>query len=115
LPNRAYAPQGFEAALDEVKIRDLSAISGYTVSGLRALALVRTKLSEVHAAEKLRHRWIGIDVTRVVISLIEKRRRDAFPDLRHQAPKTVHILSMRCDTWWLICVMLWCSRCGVRL
>lgn len=35
----------------------------------------------VHAAEKLKRRWIGIDITHLAISLIEKRMRDAFPAL----------------------------------
>lgn len=33
----------------------------------------------VHAAEKLGRTWIGIDVTHLAISLIERRLRDAFP------------------------------------
>jgi site-specific DNA-methyltransferase (adenine-specific) len=33
----------------------------------------------VHAAQKLGRKWIGIDVTHLAISLIEKRMRDAFP------------------------------------
>ncbi len=44
----------------------------------------------VHAAEKLGRRWIGIDITHLSISLIEKRLRDAFPDVRfevHGTPK----------------------------
>ncbi len=32
----------------------------------------------VHAAQKLGRRWIGIDVTHLAISLIERRLRDAF-------------------------------------
>lgn len=46
----------------------------------------------VHAAEKLRRRWIGIDITNLAISLIEKRMRDAFPDVQfavHGTPKDV--------------------------
>lgn len=35
----------------------------------------------VHAAQKLDRRWIGIDVTHLAISLIEKRMRAAFPDV----------------------------------
>ena len=35
----------------------------------------------VHAAEKLRRQWIGIDVTHLAISLIEKRMKAAFPDV----------------------------------
>ena len=34
----------------------------------------------VHAAQKLNRSWIGIDVTHLAISLIEKRLKDAFPD-----------------------------------
>ncbi len=32
----------------------------------------------VHAAQKLKRRWIGNDITHLAISLIEKRRKDAF-------------------------------------
>lgn len=35
----------------------------------------------VHVAEKLKRRWIGIDITHLAISLIEKRLRDAFPGI----------------------------------
>jgi site-specific DNA-methyltransferase (adenine-specific) len=44
----------------------------------------------VHAAEKLRRRWVGIDITNLAISLIEKRLTDAFPDVAftvHGTPK----------------------------
>lgn len=44
----------------------------------------------VHAAEKLGRQWIGIDITHLSISLIEKRLKDAFPGIRfevHGAPK----------------------------
>lgn len=34
----------------------------------------------VHAAQKLGRQWIGIDITHLAVSLIEKRLRDAFPD-----------------------------------
>lgn len=37
----------------------------------------------VHAAQKLGRRWIGIDITHLAISLIEKRLKDAFPYLNH--------------------------------
>ena len=36
----------------------------------------------VHAAQKLGRKWIGIDVTHLAVSLIERRLLDAFPDLR---------------------------------
>jgi site-specific DNA-methyltransferase (adenine-specific) len=44
----------------------------------------------VHAAQKLGRRWIGIDITHLAISLIEKRLRDAFPGIQfetHGTPK----------------------------
>ena len=47
----------------------------------------------VHAAEKLGRQWIGIDVTHLAISLIEKRLRDAFPAVQfttHGVPQYPH-------------------------
>jgi site-specific DNA-methyltransferase (adenine-specific) len=44
----------------------------------------------VHAAEKLGRTWIGIDITHLAISLIERRLRDAFPGITftvHGTPK----------------------------
>jgi site-specific DNA-methyltransferase (adenine-specific) len=44
----------------------------------------------VHAAQKLGRQWIGIDVTHLAISLIEKRLKDAFPSIAfevHGTPK----------------------------
>ena len=44
----------------------------------------------VHAAQKLNRRWIGIDITHLAISLIEKRLKDAFPGVKynvHGVPK----------------------------
>lgn len=35
----------------------------------------------VHAAQKLRRSWVGIDITSLAIGLIEKRLRDAFPGI----------------------------------
>jgi site-specific DNA-methyltransferase (adenine-specific) len=46
----------------------------------------------VHAAEKLGRNWIGIDVTHLAISLIERRLRDAFPGVTfdvHGTPKDI--------------------------
>jgi DNA modification methylase len=46
----------------------------------------------VHAAEKLKRKWIGVDVTHLAVSLIEKRMRDAFPDIAfevHGTPKDI--------------------------
>jgi site-specific DNA-methyltransferase (adenine-specific) len=44
----------------------------------------------IHAAQKLGRNWIGIDITHLAISLIEKRLRDAFPGIAfdvHGTPK----------------------------
>jgi site-specific DNA-methyltransferase (adenine-specific) len=44
----------------------------------------------IHAAEKLKRKWIGIDITHLAISLVEKRLRDAFPGITfevHGTPK----------------------------
>jgi DNA modification methylase len=44
----------------------------------------------VHAAEHLKRQWIGIDITHLAISLIEKRLRDAWPSIEfevHGTPK----------------------------
>jgi adenine specific DNA methylase Mod len=44
----------------------------------------------IHAAEKLKRRWVGIDLTHLAISLIEKRLKDAFPEIKfdvHGTPK----------------------------
>lgn len=44
----------------------------------------------VHAAEKLNLPWIGIDITHLAVSLIEKRMKDAFPGIKievHGTPK----------------------------
>ena len=46
----------------------------------------------IHAAEKLHRQWIGIDITHLAISLIEKRLKDAFPGIQyevHGTPKDV--------------------------
>lgn len=46
----------------------------------------------VHASEKLRRKWVGIDITNLAVSLIEKRLKDAFPDIAfqiHGTPKDV--------------------------
>ncbi len=38
----------------------------------------------VHAAQKLGRNWIGIDITPLAISLVEKRMKEAFPDLQFE-------------------------------
>ena len=35
----------------------------------------------IHAAQKLGRKWIGIDVTHLAISLVERRLREAFPGI----------------------------------
>lgn len=44
----------------------------------------------VHAAEKMGRQWVGIDVTHLAISLIERRLKEAFPSIAydvHGVPK----------------------------
>jgi adenine specific DNA methylase Mod len=44
----------------------------------------------IHAAQRLGRRWIGIDITHLAISLIERRLKDAFPGIEfevHGTPK----------------------------
>ncbi len=44
----------------------------------------------VHAAEKLKRQWIGIDITHLAIALVDRRLREAFPKIRfetHGVPK----------------------------
>ena len=44
----------------------------------------------IHAAQKLGRSWVGIDITHLAISLIERRLNDAFPDMRfdvHGTPR----------------------------
>lgn len=42
----------------------------------------------VHAAQKLGRQWLGIDVTHLAISLIERRLKDAFPDISYEVVGT---------------------------
>jgi site-specific DNA-methyltransferase (adenine-specific) len=65
----------------------------------------------IHAAQKLRREWIGIDVTHLAISLIEKRLKDAFPGIKyevHGTPKDLdgaRDLAMRDKyqfQWWAV-------------
>lgn len=46
----------------------------------------------IHAAQKLKREWIGIDITHLAVSLIEKRLNDAFPGIKyevHGTPKDI--------------------------
>ncbi len=65
----------------------------------------------IHAAQKLRREWIGIDITHLAISLIEKRLKDAFPGIVfevHGTPKDLEgarDLAMRDKyqfQWWAV-------------
>ena len=65
----------------------------------------------VHAAEKLGRQWIGIDVTHLAISLIEKRLKDAFPDIAFTVEGTPRDLASALDLaardkyqfqWWAV-------------
>src|ERR1017187_6580065 len=40
--------------------------------------------TSIHAAQKLKREWIGIDITQLAISLIEKRLKDAFPGITYE-------------------------------
>jgi len=67
--------------------------------------------TSIHAAQKLRRAWIGIDITHLAISLIEKRLKDAFPGIKyevHGTPKDIdgaRDLAMRDKyqfQWWAV-------------
>jgi len=65
----------------------------------------------IHAAQKLGRKWIGIDVTHLAISLIERRLKDAFPGISFQVHGTPQDLDGARDLaardkyqfqWWAI-------------
>jgi site-specific DNA-methyltransferase (adenine-specific) len=65
----------------------------------------------VHASEKLGRQWIGIDVTHLAISLIERRMKDAFPNLKFEVLGTPKDLAAARDLaardkhqfqWWAV-------------
>ena len=46
----------------------------------------------VHAAQKMGRSWVGIDITHLAVSLIERRLKDAFPSIKfevHGTPKDI--------------------------
>jgi len=49
--------------------------------------------TSIHAAEVLKRNWIGIDVTHLAISLIEKRLNDAWPGIKYEVHGTPKDLS----------------------
>ncbi len=42
----------------------------------------------VHAAQKLERQWIGIDITHLAVSLIERRLKDSFPGIKFEVDGT---------------------------
>jgi site-specific DNA-methyltransferase (adenine-specific) len=65
----------------------------------------------VHAAQKLGRQWIGIDITHLAISLIEKRLRAAFPGIAFTVEGTPKDLDSALDLaardkyqfqWWAV-------------
>ncbi|MGH6679129.1 MAG: DNA methyltransferase, partial [Bradyrhizobium sp.] len=65
----------------------------------------------IHAAQKLGRAWIGIDVTHLAISLIERRLRDAFPGVAFEVHGTPKDLESAVDLarrdkyqfqWWAV-------------
>lgn len=65
----------------------------------------------IHASEKLGREWIGIDITHLAISLIEKRLKDAFPKCQFEILGTPKDLESAVDLaerdkyqfqWWAL-------------
>jgi len=65
----------------------------------------------VHAAQKLGRQWIGIDVTHLAITLIEKRMKDAFPSIAFEVKGRPQSLAAALDLasrdkyqfqWWAV-------------
>jgi site-specific DNA-methyltransferase (adenine-specific) len=68
----------------------------------------------VHAAEKFGRRWVGIDVTHLAISLVERRLKDAFPNIAFEVLGTPRDLSAARDLaardkhqfqWWAVSLL----------
>ncbi|MBY8828955.1 DNA methyltransferase [Hephaestia mangrovi] len=68
----------------------------------------------IHAAQKLDRQWIGIDVTHLAISLIEKRMRAAFPEIAFTVEGTPKDLASAEDLarrdkyqfqWWVVSML----------
>ncbi len=65
----------------------------------------------IRAAQKLGRRWVGIDVTHLAISLIERRLKDAFPGIVFEVHGTPQDIEGACDLahrdkyqfqWWAV-------------
>jgi site-specific DNA-methyltransferase (adenine-specific) len=68
----------------------------------------------IHAAQKLKRNWIGIDITHLAISLIERRLKDAFPGISFEVHGTPKDLASAQDLarrdkyqfqWWAVSVV----------
>jgi site-specific DNA-methyltransferase (adenine-specific) len=68
----------------------------------------------VHAAEKLGRRWVGIDVAHLAISLVERRLKDAFPNIAFEVLGTPRDLAAARDLaardkhqfqWWAVSLL----------
>ncbi len=68
----------------------------------------------IYAAQKLRRSWIGIDITHLAISLIERRLKDAFPGIAFEVHGTPKDLASAQDLarrdkyqfqWWAVSVV----------
>jgi DNA modification methylase len=67
--------------------------------------------TSIHAAQKLGRSWIGIDITHLAISLIERRLKDAFPGIAFEVHGTPKDLESALDLarrdkyqfqWWAV-------------
>jgi site-specific DNA-methyltransferase (adenine-specific) len=77
----------------------------------------------IHAAQKLHRQWIGIDITHLAISLIEKRLNDAFPSITyevHGTPKDFGGAKALADAdkyqfqWWAVSLVNAMPYCGKK-
>jgi DNA modification methylase len=68
----------------------------------------------IHAAQKLGRQWIGIDITHLAISLIERRLKDAFPGIAFEVHGTPKDLESAIDLarrdkyqfqWWAVSIV----------
>lgn len=67
--------------------------------------------TSIHAAQKLGRAWVGIDITHLAISLIERRLKDAFPGVAFEVHGTPKDLESALDLarrdkyqfqWWAV-------------
>ncbi len=101
-------PGDFNTTVDTVLERIIAASSAEGATVLDPFCGCGTA---VHAAQKLGRQWIGIDVTHLAISLIEKRLRAAFPGVAFTVEGTPKDLASAQDLaardkyqfqWWAV-------------